>query len=144
MNVLEKNYSFTHEWVEKIFRSTILPNVRQYWHVGLRCFNPSDLTKDDVWEIQDALKAELGRRYVVEPKRKITHVTPDGMREYSRRREIARKHFDWWNWPANWYDAVRILGYLQEEDDNYTWNRYYEEMWAEDYPSVDAFWDAQL
>lgn len=141
MNTLEKNYSFTHEWVEKIFRSTILPNVRQYWHVGLRCFNPSDLTKDDVWEIQDALKAELGRRYVVEPKHKITHVTPDGMKEYDRRIKKARRTYDWWDWPANWYDEIKLL---EEEEENYMWNRVYEEMWAEDYSSVDEFWDAQL
>lgn len=138
----EKNYSFTNKWVEKIFRSTILPNVRQYWYVKLRCFDPSDLTQDDVWEIQDALKAELGRRYVVEPKRKITHVTPDGLREYNRRLKLTKRFYDgWWDCPANWYDDVKIL---EDEAYNYMLNREVEELWAEDYPSVDAFWDAQL
>lgn len=106
-------YSFTNEWVENVFKKVILPHMKAYPYVKFRCFNPADLTKDDVWDIQDALKAELGRRYVVEPKRKVTHISPDGVKEYERRRRKAIDYYGWRNWPADWYDDVK----RQEEED---------------------------
>ncbi len=111
--------------------------MRQHLCTRFRCFKPQDLTEDDVRDIENALEAELGRKFVVEPKRKLTHISPDGYNEYKRRYELAKEfYYNEWNefWPEDWYDAVAfteetILGDAIIE------------TWADGYGSVEAFWE---
>ena len=99
-------YSFSNKKVEEWFHCFVLPTMQHDAYCGFSTFNPNNLSEEDVAEIREALKAELGRDYKVEKGWKYVHISPDGHNEYDRRRRVARKKFGVKDaeWPTDWYD----------------------------------------
>ena len=99
-------YSFSNKKVEEWFHCFVLPTMQHDAYCGFSTFNPNNLSEEDVAEIREALKAELGRDYEVEKGRKYVHISPDGHNEYDRRRRVAKKKFGakTIEWPSGWYD----------------------------------------
>ncbi|MBR3236188.1 hypothetical protein IKF92_00695 [Candidatus Saccharibacteria bacterium] len=114
--------------------------MRQRLYTRFRCFKPQDLTEDDIKDIENALEAELERKFVVEPKRKLTHISPDGCREYLRRKRVAREIYGHpWFWPEDWYEEIGEEGEYEFSDIELT-NMMIEEC-CDEYGSIDAFWE---
>ena len=60
-------YSFSNKKVEEWFHCFVLPTMQHDAYCGFSTFNPNNLSEEDVAEIREALKAELGRDYKVDP-----------------------------------------------------------------------------
>lgn len=134
-------YQRTQEWkaefrnlaLKEDFYKYILHNVKKNLYCKFSFIDPKSLTPEDVEDIENALELELGETFVVEPKRKLTHISPDGYREYNRRKNKAKRLWGWSSWPDDWYYEVGRI----EED--YGTPR---EWWEDDYGSEDAFWES--
>lgn len=120
--------------------------MRQHLCTRFRCFKPQDLSEDDVKDIENALEVELGRKFVVEPKRKLTHISPDGYYEYRRRLKLAKEFLRGeWKWPDNWYDIVIIVEEkMTFDDETELWLELAEELFRDERKWPENWYDIVL